>query len=140
MAERRAEIVSIDHDRVALRALAECSDCSGCGGRCNLFLSDAAGRLELPGHCFAQAPRVGDQVVLELADGWLLRSALRGYGLPLLGLLGGGALGNALALLAQLPADLGALCGAGAGTFAAFTLSKAHEPHIAVRTTHREFQ
>ena len=140
MAERRAEIVSVEHDTVALRALADCSDCSGCGGRCNLFLSDASGMLELSGRCFAETPAPGDQVVLVLADGWLLRSALRGYGLPLLGLLAGGASGHALAALAQLPVDLGALCGACAGTFAAFTLSKAHEPHIAVRTTHREFQ
>lgn len=134
MAERRAEVVSVSGDTVAVRALAACSDCGGCGGRCNLFLDDTAGTYQVAAGCFADPPSAGQQVVLVLADGWLARSALRGYGLPLLGLLAGGALGHALALAAHWAPDPATLAGAALGTFASFTLSKGLEPQISVRT------
>lgn len=139
MAERRAEVVCVGGASVAVRALGTCSDCGGCGGRCNLFLGDtalddAAGTLQLPPECFSEPPSAGQQVVLVLAEGWLARSALRGYGVPLFGLLAGGALGHAVALAAQWSPDPAALVGAALGTFASFTVSKGLEPQIAVRT------
>lgn len=140
MAERQARVVAIHGDAVALRALAACSDCGGCGGRCNLFLDDGAGTLSIALQQFQRPPAPGEEVTLVLADGWLSRSAARGYGAPLLGLLAGAAAGHGLALLAQLPPDLPALAGAAAGTLASFTLSKGVEPQIAVRSHSHEQQ
>lgn len=133
MAERRATVVAVAGSEVALRASGACSDCGGCGGRCNLFLSDEAGRLSLPLARFRRAPLAGEDVLLVMPEGWLARTAWRGYGVPLVGLLAGAAAGHLLAPLLGLPQDPLALAGALAGTLAAFTLSKGAEPQIAVR-------
>lgn len=132
MAERRASVVGVGDGEVTLRAEGACSDCSGCGGRCSLFPDDQAGLLVLPASRFARAPRAGDALLLCVPEGWLARTALRGYGLPLLGLLAGAALGQGVAALLSLPSDAAALAGAVLGTLAAFTLSKGAEPQIAV--------
>ena len=118
---------------VLLRRTGACSDCGGCGGRCNLFLSDEAAMLRLPASAFATPPVAGTAVTLVLEEGWLLRSAWRGYGLPLLGLLAGAAAGHGLASALGLAPDLPALLLALLGTFAAFRFSKDMEPHIAVQ-------
>lgn len=133
MAERRASVVGVADDAVTLRAEGACSDCGGCGGRCSLFPDDQAGLLVLPLSRFATAPRAGDALLLQVPEGWLARTAARGYGLPLLGLLIGGAAGHGACLLVQWPVDAGALVGAALGTLAAFTLSKGAEPQIAVQ-------
>lgn len=134
MAERRATVVAVAGSEVALRASGACSDCVGCGGRCNLFLSDEAGRLTVPASRFPRQPSAGDEVLLVVPEGWLARTAWRGYGLPLLGLLAGGAAAHALAPWLGLPQDAAVLAGALAGTLAAFTLSKGAEPQIAVES------
>lgn len=133
MAERRASVVGVVADAVTLRAEGACSDCGGCGGRCSLFPDDTAGLLVLPLSRFGHAPRPGDALLLQVPEGWLARTAARGYGLPLLGLLAGGAAGHGTCALLQLPVDAGALAGAVLGTLAAFTLSKGAEPQIAVQ-------
>lgn len=132
MAERRASVVGIREGEVTLRAQGACSDCGGCGGRCSLFPDDQAGLLVLPVSRFQREPRAGDELLLCVPEGWLTRTALRGYGMPLLGLLAGAALGQGLAVLAPVPPDAAALTGAVLGTLAAFTLSKGAEPQIAV--------
>lgn len=132
MAERRASVVDVRDGAVTLRAEGACSDCGGCGGRCSLFPDDHAGLLVLPASRFARVPRAGDALLLCVPEGWLARTALRGYGLPLLGLLAGAALGQGMAALLSLPPDAAALAGALLGTLAAFTLSKGAEPQIAV--------
>lgn len=146
MAERLARVVAVHAGVVWLQADAPCSDCGGCGGRCNLFAATASreppgssahgpeGALQLPARAFGQPPSIGQQVVLELPGSWLATTALRGYGVPLLGMLAGAAGGHALGLAAQMAPDLPALAGAVLGTFMAFTLSKGIEPHISVRT------
>lgn len=133
MAERRAIVVGIDEGTVTLRAEGACTDCVGCAGRCSLFPDDRAGLVVLPASRFDSAPRPGDALLLCVPDGWLARTALRGYGVPLLGLLLGAALGHAAGVSLQLPVDVAALAGAVLGTLAAFTLSKGAEPQIAVQ-------
>jgi len=133
MAERRASVVGVGDEVVTLRADGACSDCGGCGGRCTLFPSDTAGLLALPRSRFRCPPREGDALLLTVPEGWLARAAARGYGLPLAGLLAGGAAGHGASVLLQWPTDAGALAGAALGTLAAFTLSKGAEPQIAVQ-------
>ena len=98
MAERQARIVAIAPQGVRLRLLgSRCTPCeNGCGGRCNLFVGDAEGELELPGEKPAAPLQVGDLVVLSLDDVALRRSAWAGYGRAWIGLLLGALLGYAL--------------------------------------------
>ena len=133
MASCRAEVLGGDDRLVQVRRTGACSGCGGCGGRCNLFLGDDAATLQLPLGAFASPPVPGTAVLLDLPDDWLARSAWRGYGLPLAGMVTGAAAGHGLGLLLGIAPDLPALGMALAGTFALFRFSKAAEPHIAVR-------
>jgi sigma-E factor negative regulatory protein RseC len=108
MLEQTAEIVKTAPDGVWVRAV-EPSGCGTCGGQ-----GCSTRRIA---ELFQRKPRVflvdcdlslspGDRVVVGIARGSVLKSALRVYGLPLLLMLGG-------ALLAQAvqPGDGAALLG-----------------------------
>lgn len=125
MAERRFEVVECGPDRIALRAVGACSDCSGCGGRCDLF-RDATGQdtASLPRRVFPAAPTPGQLWVMALDDHELLRQSLRSHGAALLGLVLGAALGYLAAAVAGYAQDPLTLLGAAAGTLAALRLSK----------------
>jgi len=89
--ERRAAVVlDCAQGRVRLRYSARCSGCGGCGGRCQIFAEDADAVVELSDPGLDLVP--GQAVELELPAAMLLQQAAWGYGLPLLGLLGGASL------------------------------------------------
>ena len=106
MERRRAVVLEAGDGRLRLRYTAQCSGCGGCGGRCSVFLADASDVLELAEPGEARVWRAGQAVEVELPSNLLLRQALLGYGLPLLGLMGGAALaspwGNASAAAGAL--------------------------------------
>ncbi|MCG6118201.1 MAG: SoxR reducing system RseC family protein [Aquimonas sp.] len=91
MASRRAEVLSVRADAVELRCTQRCSDCQGCGGRCQIFLTGSDDRLRLPSARLPHGLTPGLEVELLLPDDVLRAQALRGYGMPLLGLVGGAA-------------------------------------------------
>ena len=120
MSERAAEVVQVAADRVELRLLGLCSDCGGCGGRCQLFGGSTDSSLSLPAStdpATGQPWVVGQHVILYLPSGQLQRQALLGYGLPVLGLLIGAA-------ALQAWGDVAAAIGAVGGTSLALLLSK----------------
>ncbi|OIO69862.1 MAG: hypothetical protein AUJ56_06725 [Zetaproteobacteria bacterium CG1_02_49_23] len=55
--------------------------------------------------------KVGDRVVVEVPDSWLIKVAFRLYGLPMFGFLGGGMLGLWLAELFQISAEASSAIG-----------------------------
>lgn len=130
VAERLVEVISIERDMISLRPLGACSDCSGCGGRCNLFRpisGDGAsddGVLRLPRALFPRAPRAGQRWRLALADNELLHQSLRGYGAALAGLLLGAASGHAGAIAIGTASDGPTALAALAGTLLMIRLSK----------------
>ncbi len=65
----------------------------------------------------------GDLVYVAVADGVLLKGALLGYGMPLMGLLAGAAIGQLL--FVDILGDFAALLGAILGVCAAMLLLKA---------------
>jgi positive regulator of sigma E activity len=125
VAEREIEIIGVDARGVVLRALGACSDCTGCGGRCDLFRSigpDAEARLPL--ELFAEPPRPGERWHIILADRELLAQAWAGYGLALVGLVLGAALGYGLTPGSGAARDLATAIGALSGTLLALRFSK----------------
>ncbi len=103
-------VLHVEANLLRLRYTERCSSCSGCAGRCSLFLADAAEVLELRPPARGQSWSVGDAVEVELPSRLLLRQAWLGYGLPLLGMLVGAALatpwGNPAAALGALAGTL----------------------------------
>ena len=130
MAERRAVIDSIDGERVRLRALERCSDCGGCGGRCDLFRSPSGDEFTLDRASFDVEPMPGQPVQLLLSDRWLRQSAWQVYGLATLGLLAGAGVGWQTGWLLDTGIDLTTLIGAVAGTLWAIRGSKLRLPRI----------
>lgn len=130
MAERHAVIDSIDGDLVRLRSLARCSDCGGCGGRCDLFRSPAGDELTLQRSSFEVDPVPGEPVRLLLSDRWLRQSAWQVYGLATLGMLVGAGLGWLAGRWLNTGVDLPTLAGAFAGTLWAIRGSKHRLPQI----------
>jgi len=108
MLEQTAEVVRIASDGVWVRAV-EPSGCGTCGGQGCSSRSIAELFQRKPRHFLVDCDLVlarGDRVVVGIAEGSVLKSALRAYGLPL-GLMLAGA------LLAQAihPGDGAALVG-----------------------------
>ncbi|MCB1561560.1 MAG: SoxR reducing system RseC family protein [Xanthomonadales bacterium] len=136
MAERRAVIDAVDGDVVRLRALERCSDCGGCGGRCDLFRTPAGDELTLDRQCFDLDPVPGEAVQLRLSDRWLRQSAWLVYGLATLGMLLGAGLGWLAGYWLNAGVDLLTLIGAVAGTLWAIRGSKNRLPQIRVAPLH----
>ena len=65
---------------------------------------------------------VGDRVVVEVPDGWLIRIAFRLYGLPMLGFLGGGMLGLWLTGIFQFSSEASSAVGGVAGAAMVYAL------------------
>lgn len=112
MLEQTAIVVRAEPAGVWVEAV-EPSGCSTCGGQgCgSRRLAEIFQRGE---RCFPVdsdlALRAGDRVVVGIADGSVLRSAARLYGVPLMTMLAGALLGKLL-----WPGDLAAVAGLFAG-------------------------
>lgn len=100
MSETLARVVRVEGDSAWVEVEAPTS-CGACGGR-------GCGSSSVFGQLFRARPasypvdntidaKVGDSVIVAVADGELLRAALRGYGIPLLLVLVGAMIGLALA-------------------------------------------
>lgn len=124
--------------KVWLRAHQACSGCLACGGRCAIWAAE--GEVALPRRLFADDVAPGDRVTLVVTAPDLLRDAWRGYGLPLLGMLAGAAIGTAVAAAAGVPVepfwggwrpiDAAGFVGAVSGTLWAMLASK--QPRIRI--------
>lgn len=133
MAERRVEVVAVGSDAIELRALGACSECGGCGGRCNWFREAMPGdSLRLPPAVFSRPPAPGETWRLQLGDRELLQQSLRGYGAALFGLVGGALAGHGIAVAVTLPLDAATAAGALLGTLFALRVSK-RAPGVALR-------
>lgn len=110
----------------------QCRGCVGCGGRCGLFAANDAGlaSLELDSGAF----RPGDAVDVEVAAPRLRRAASLAYGLALIALVAGAALGHAIGARVSSP-NAGAFLGLLVGTFLAGILTKRADasPPLCVR-------
>lgn len=120
MAERQLEVIATDAAGVDLRALGSCSECRGCGGRCDLFPTS----FRLPRACFPHPPQGGQRWRAVLGDREVLQQSLRGHGALLAGLVLGAAAGRAIALAGSLPPDAVTAVAALLGTLLALRLSK----------------
>ncbi|MFB1011888.1 MAG: SoxR reducing system RseC family protein [Thiopseudomonas sp.] len=101
MIEERGQVMAVDGDRVRV-AVERQSACGSCKARaaCGQGMIQAlrSGRCqEVEARCSLPV-RVGDQVVLGVAEELAVRSALLVYLLPLLALLGGALLADAQGL------------------------------------------
>lgn len=123
---QRGTVIAVDshHTLVRFADAGQCAACAagkGCGaGIFNRLIQRGEPELRLAGPSGGSAPRVGDQVLVGLEDGVLLRAAVITYGVPLLLLLGlvaavpwlaaqaglSDGLGEGLAVLAVVPAFL----------------------------------
>ncbi len=124
--EAYARVERIEQGRAWLQLNGNAGGCGRCdepGGCRSVQLTHAFGsprdRISLP---VTSGIRVGDQVRITIADGVPLRAALLSYGLGVVLLLLGAALGTMLSEAAM--ADLYALFGALAGLALAFALNR----------------
>jgi len=116
--ERRCTVVRIGPATVWLRSTSvACDGCSGCNGRCGLFVAEGA-EIELPLASIDGRLAPGDNAILSLESDALRREALLGYGRPLLGLLLGAALGVLLANVLPFDHDVSVAITTALGTLA----------------------
>ena len=119
---RRGIVVATAPGSVELRwTESQCRGCVGCGGRCGLFSSNDAGVARLP--CDAAALRPGDAIDVEIGAPRLRRAASVAYGLAVIALVAGAALGHAVGGRFA-SANVGAFVGLLLGTFMAGALTK----------------
>lgn len=134
--EANVRVVSVEGPvaRVACEDPASCGAC-GTGGRCALrwFASRRRAALEIPARADDRiALRPGDEVVLSIEDGELLRAAVLAYALPLAGLLAGAIAARGLAGAGEGGALVAGLGGAVIGGWLARTLARRKPPRLAV--------
>jgi len=115
MIERNGTILAVQ-DGVATIRVATPSACASCGSRGACGSKDTTVRLPV-----AATLRAGDGVTLMLAEGALVRGALRAYLLPAVTLLLGAI---ALSAFGDLAAVGGALSGLGVGLIAQRILAR----------------
>jgi sigma-E factor negative regulatory protein RseC len=126
MLEMRAIVVEVQGDEASVQALGggcgHCSSEGGCGSGTlsKLFCSSEPRRFKVRNEARA---KVGDEVLVSLPDGVVLRGAMKLYALPLLLLLVGGIAGGTFAGEAALR-DAYAAAGAGVGLLLGFILAK----------------
>jgi sigma-E factor negative regulatory protein RseC len=120
MAEVKGTVTAQEGDRALVRIADEgcgrCHEPGGCGGKhlAQVFcLSPRIYRVPNP-----RGARVGEEVVIEIRERTLFRSALAGYLLPLSGLFLGAALGLGLA------GEAGSMIGALGGLLAAWAIQR----------------
>ena len=120
MIEAKGTVVAVDDDYVVVRmddaGCGRCHEDGGCGGNHagNMFCSKPK-TYRVPNS--AQST-VGDQVVIEVEEGSIRRSAVRMYVIPLLGLLGGAQFGLIVG------GEVGAISGAVAGLICAWLITR----------------
>lgn|SRR5690554_1744886 len=124
MIEARARILTVHNGRARLAVLDRQEGCGRCdepGGcrsvRIAYALRPPKSEFELPD---TLGVKVGDEVVLQMPDGVALRGALASYGLGVLLMIGGAALGNLL-----VGGDGAAAVGAAAGLVLAVCIHRA---------------
>ena len=141
MLRRSALVCRMAEHKVWLRTGRACEGCRTCAGRCAVWIAEA--EVALPRHLFGADVVPGDEVTLVMSAPDLLRDAWRGYGLPLLGMLVGAAVGSGLAALMGTAssgagftlADLVVLSGAALGTLSMILASK--QPRLRVESPPR---
>jgi sigma-E factor negative regulatory protein RseC len=124
MIEQRARVIGVEGDLVRIRTEAQtgCHSCgakSGCGSAliAQMFPARFNQQLLLPRGQLSTPPGPGDFVVIGIDEGYLQKSSLLLYAVPLLGLLAGAIVGQA-ALGTELAAIGGGLSGLGVGLLA----------------------
>jgi len=128
--ERDATVDAVGPDGITLRLSSQCHGCVGCRGRCSLVgpIGVAGDLLELPPGSIDGDMTPGLRVRIRLDDDGLLGQAWVGYGLPLLGLVGGAGIAHGLAGWLDVAPDIPAVIAAAAGTLAGVLLSKRTMP------------
>jgi sigma-E factor negative regulatory protein RseC len=120
MAEARGTVIAQDGDRALVHIAGEgcgrCHEPGGCGGHSLALAFCLSPRIYRVLN--SRGARVGEEVVVVICERALLRGALAGYVLPLLGLFLGAALGLGLA------GDTGSMIGALIGLLAAWALQR----------------
>ena len=120
MLEQAAKVIKMAPDGVWVQAV-EPSGCGTCGGQGCSSRRIAELFQRKPQHFLVDCDlslSPGDRIVVGIADGSVLRSALRAYGLPLGLMLAGAVLAQAI-FPGDGPALLGMLLGGGLGWLAA---------------------
>jgi sigma-E factor negative regulatory protein RseC len=134
--EATVRVVSVEGPvaRVACEDTSSCGAC-GPGGRCALkwFATRRSASLEIPARADERvALQPGDEVILSIKDGELLRAAALAYGLPLLGLLASALAAHGLAGAGEGGALTAGLVGAAVGGWLARALARRRPPRFAV--------
>ena len=117
--ERVGEVVGVSGNQlqVVFCRPADCAKCGAChGGRAQM-------ELKLTGKA-----QKGDQVVVEMPTGNVLKASVLAYTVPLIGLVGGMMLGNALKFTAD--SNLNAIIGGAAGLLTAFLIIRLSDRFI----------
>ena len=120
MAEVKGTVVALDGDRAFVHITGEgcgrCHEPGGCGGSnlAQAFCSSPKNYRVLN----PRGAKVGEEVVVVIHDRTLFRSALVGYGLPLLGLFLGAAIGLTFA------GEIGSMIGAVSGLAVAWSVQR----------------
>ncbi len=126
--ERDIEVVDIGADSVGVRLIGDCRGCGGCAGRCGLLDAVDGQHACLQREAFPDLPATGERWRLSLDESALRSAAVWGYGVPLAGMLAGGALGCLLGTVFESGINAATLLGAVAGTSLAFRWSKRAAP------------
>lgn len=119
MLEQTAEVTRVSADGVWVRAVEPEGGCGSCGGQgCSTRrLAELFQGTSRQFQVDCALPLVpGDRVVVGIAEGSVLRSALRLYGLPLLLMLLGALLAQSI-VPGDMPAVIGVLAGAALGAW-----------------------
>lgn len=110
MIEQSARVLLIDQDWVvvATEPQSSCSSCDargGCGTSlvARLFPQRPEQQLRLSLQGIDPRPRPGDRVIVGIDEGYLHRSTLLLYAVPLVGLVGGAVAGSLIASLSASP-------------------------------------
>ena len=120
MAEVRATVAGSDGDYALVRVTSEgCGRCHEPGGCCGSNLSQAFQSSSKQYRVLnSRHAKPGDDVVIVIDDKALFRSAVLGYGIPLLGLLLGAMFG------ASYGGDIGSMIGAVGGLLLPWCIHK----------------
>ena len=127
MIEERARVIAVENDQLLLEAetSSACTACSARQGCGTSVLSKWVGRRFT---CFQATntvgARVGDEVVVGLAEEAMLKGSVLVYLLPLLGLIGAAVLADSLIAADAAWRDLLVLAAAVTGFVSTLTLSR----------------
>lgn len=119
MIEESAQVVSVDADHiwVETQRRSVCGSCSAKKGCGTASLEKILGKRRTQIMVLSQvAVKSGDEVIIGIQESALIRGSFALYGLPLLLMVLGAVIGDAVMLsTSELPAVLGGLMGLGGG-------------------------